>query len=194
MIGQGISTSFSERLFTVSKSGNINNRYYCVHNSFDLRPSRFGYAREDFEGVSSLTEAGCKKKGKCMQFKQNIDDRRKGGRLTSHILVYVTPKGEGRTFEGVSSNISVTGLALDFEIPPEYLQRSCTVRIVLRGQHSNLVIESLQGVIVRSGKNSAAVTFQKPLEWFLLFSVYQSKLNHIFKSREEDDKRDPAQA
>ncbi len=114
-----------------------------------------------------------------MQFKQNVDDRRSGGRLVSHMRVSVTLQGGGRTFEGVSSNVSVTGLALDFEIPPEYLQRNCTVRIVFDGQYSNLAIEGLRGVIVRSENNTAAVTFQKPLEWFLLFSVYRGKLNHV---------------
>ncbi len=118
-----------------------------------------------------------------MQFKQSVDDRRVGGRIASQIRVIVMPREDDRQFEGWSRNVSVTGLALNFEIPHQYLQQNCTVRIILSGQHSDLVIDKLEGVIVRAGKRTAAVTFLKPLEWFLLFSVYQKKFDQALQNQ-----------
>ncbi len=117
-----------------------------------------------------------------MQLKQSLDDRRNAVRLTYRVHVTVTLEVDGTECEGWSSNVSVAGMALDFEIPEQFHEQECRVRILFPGQHSDLVIEKLQGKVIRSDKKSAAISFIRPLEWFLLFPVYQNKLANPSKA------------
>ena len=111
-----------------------------------------------------------------MDLKLELNDRRNAVRLTFRVHVTILIDEDGSVFKGWSSNVSVAGVAIDFEIPGQFLQQKCRVRILFPGEYSNLVIEDLEGIVIRGDKSSAAISFLRPLEWFLLFPVYQSKL------------------
>lgn len=117
-----------------------------------------------------------------MQFKQDIDDRRTGVRLRFSTLVYLRPSGSNDVFEGESMDVSVSGMVVDCPVPPNLLNSNCNIKIVFPGTHSNLIIQDLKGTFVRAGDDVTAVTFQKPLEWFLLFPVYQTKLSDFMRA------------
>ncbi len=112
-----------------------------------------------------------------MNFKQNLNDRRNAVRLTFRVHVTIIPEDDENIFEGWSNNVSIAGVALDFKIPERFHQQRCQVRILFPGEYSNLVIEELKGIIIRGDKASTAISFLRPLEWFLLFPVYQNKLS-----------------
>lgn len=111
-----------------------------------------------------------------MEFKQSVDDRRTGVRLNFHVQVSVLPEKMEHSYQGVSDNVSVSGLVFKAELPPTLVKTPCSVNILFPGSHSNLVIQGLAATLVRVEEREAAVAFDKPLEWFLLFPVYQRKL------------------
>ncbi len=112
-----------------------------------------------------------------MQFKQDIDDRRIGARLAYRVYVQVTLTSNQTTFDGWSDTVSVSGLSLEAELPPEYLDQPALVTITFSGEHSNLVIDNLKSKVVRCNDGVVGISFLHPLEWFVLFSVYQGKMH-----------------
>ncbi|WP_028579875.1 PilZ domain-containing protein [Desulfogranum japonicum] len=116
-----------------------------------------------------------------MQFKQNVDDKRQGIRFTFQIKVKVQIEEHDISFTGLTSDVSVTGLALDVSVSKRYLGMQCMISIIFHGKHSNLVIDSLKGIIVRVDEHVTAVNFIQPLEWFLLFPAYQGKMNQVMQ-------------
>lgn len=117
-----------------------------------------------------------------MQLKQDIDDRRNGSRLTYRVHVTVTLLSDGTTFKGWSNNVSVSGLGLDAAIPTKYQDQDCLVHIVFPGESSKLIIDDVHGQVVRCSTASSGISFVKPLEWFVLFPVYQGKMARMAES------------
>lgn len=111
-----------------------------------------------------------------MQLKQDIDDRRNGSRLTYKVHVTVTLLSDKKIFQGWSNNVSVSGLAMDADIPEIYQDQECIVSIVFPGEYSKLVIDDVHGRMVRCSTPSSGISFISPLEWFVLFPVYQGKM------------------
>ena len=118
-----------------------------------------------------------------MQLKQDIDDRRNGSRLTYRVHVTVTSLADGQSFQGWSNNVSVSGLAIDAEIPEKYQDQECIVHIVFPGEYSKLIIDDVHGKIVRCSTPSSGISFVSPLEWFVLFPVYQGKMARIKEAK-----------
>ena len=120
-----------------------------------------------------------------MQLKQDIDDRRNGSRLTYRVHVTVTLLSDGITFQGWSNNVSISGLALDAEIPEKYQDQECIVHIVFPGESSKLIIDDVHGQVVRCSTSSSGISFLNPLEWFVLFPVYQGKMARMAEAETE---------
>lgn len=117
-----------------------------------------------------------------MQFKQDINDRRTGVRLRFSTLVYLTPAESTEVYEGESMDVSVSGMVVDCVVPQNLCNSNCNIKIVFPGTHSNLIIEDLMGTLVRTDDDLTAINFHKPLEWFLLFPVYQTKLSDFMRA------------
>jgi hypothetical protein len=68
-------------------------------------------------------------------------------------------------------NISISGMLVrvDQIIP---VGTSCTVEIIVTGNHSRLLLDDIQGEVVRQDKHGAAIHFTSRMEWFVLFNVY----------------------
>lgn len=117
-----------------------------------------------------------------MQFKQGLDDRRTGVRLRFSTLVYLQPSGCEEVYQGESMDVSVSGMVVDCMLPENLINTDCSIKIVFPGSHSNLIIQDLTGKLVRSSNGGTGITFHKPLEWFLLFPVYQTKLSDSLRA------------
>ncbi len=112
-----------------------------------------------------------------MQLKQGLDDHRTGVRLDFMAEVVLTMEESDIFFQGKSINVSVSGLVMTGTMDLEYLQKKCKIKIIFPGHFSKLTIEDLEGIISRIDGNNIAVTFKEPLEWFLVFPVYQNKVH-----------------
>ncbi|MEK6202198.1 MAG: PilZ domain-containing protein [Desulfobulbaceae bacterium] len=68
-------------------------------------------------------------------------------------------------------NISISGMfvRLDHDLPPG---TSCTIGIMVTGNHSRLLLEDIQGEVVRQDEQGTALHFTSRMEWFVLFNVY----------------------
>jgi hypothetical protein len=68
-------------------------------------------------------------------------------------------------------NISISGMLLkiDHDLP---VGTSCTFEIRVAGNHSRLVLEDINGEVVRREQNGLAIHFTSRMEWFVLFTVY----------------------
>lgn len=120
-----------------------------------------------------------------MQLKQDFDDRRNGSRLTYRVHVTVTLLSDKNIFQGWSNNVSVSGLAIDVEIPEKYQNQECIVHIVFPGESSKLIIDDVHGQVVRCSTASSGISFLSPLEWFVLFPVYQGKMTRMAEAESE---------
>ena len=114
-----------------------------------------------------------------MQFKQNIDDKRKSVRFDFRLPIQISYPISDRVFKGVLVNLSVHGMLVDLQdditnVAVDH-KGSCTARVIFPGKGSRLMIDELESTVVSCNNNMLALEFSKPLEWFLLFNVYKSK-------------------
>jgi len=114
-----------------------------------------------------------------MQFKQSIDDKRNSIRLDFRVPVELYCAESDSMLKGELENLSVHGMLVQMQddIPSNAVDRqlNCRARIVFPGKGSSLMIDDLQTTIVRFENDQLGLEFSEPLEWFLLFNVYQAK-------------------
>lgn len=68
-------------------------------------------------------------------------------------------------------NISISGMfvRIDQKIP---MGTDCTIEIKVSGKHSRLLLEDIQGEVVRQDEHGIAIHFTSKMEWFVLFNIY----------------------
>lgn len=68
-------------------------------------------------------------------------------------------------------NISISGMfvRVDQVLP---VGTSCTIAIIVTGNHSRLLLDDIQGEVVRQDEHGTAIHFTSRMEWFVLFNVY----------------------
>lgn len=68
-------------------------------------------------------------------------------------------------------NISISGMyvRMDHLLP---LGTACTMAIRVTGNHSSLLLEDIQGEVVRQDEHGIAIQFVSKMEWFVLFTIY----------------------
>lgn len=107
-------------------------------------------------------------------FIQDLNDKRHSVRVNYVADATVVFKQDNRTFQGRLKNLSIDGILLQTEeVAVEGAQ--CTVSIGVAGSHSRLIIDDLDGEVVRSTTGELGVKFRHPFEWLALFHVYHSK-------------------
>ena len=107
-------------------------------------------------------------------FIQDLNDKRHSVRVNYVADATVVFKQDSRTFQGRLKNLSIDGILLQTEeVAAE--GAACTVTIVVADSHSRLIIDDLDGEVVRSAPGEMGVKFLHPFEWLALFHVYQSK-------------------
>ncbi len=114
-----------------------------------------------------------------MQFKQDIDDKRKSIRLDFKVPVELYSTESDSRLKGELVNLSVHGMLVQLQDDTTHVavdtKESFMARIVFPGKGSSLMIDNLQAAVVRIENNMLGMEFSEPLEWFLLFNVYKGK-------------------
>ena len=89
--------------------------------------------------------------------------------------------GKNLTVSGHTENLSISGLVMQPLLPEEYLDAGepCTVKIILHGERSNLVIDDLAGEVVSCDEQGVGVRFNDRLEWYALFHIFEKKANRM---------------
>ncbi|MCF8056714.1 MAG: hypothetical protein K9K37_08750 [Desulfocapsa sp.] len=95
--------------------------------------------------------------------------------------VDLTLPGQDLTVSGHTENLSIFGLVMQPLLPEEYFDAGvpCTVKIILHGERSNLVIDELAGEVVSCDDQGVSVRFKDRLEWYALFHVFEKKVNRM---------------
>lgn len=78
---------------------------------------------------------------------------------------------EDKTISGPIKDISIAGLYVVTDERPEPGTRF-DVEIVMSGRHSQMVIGSMTGAVVRTDENGLAITFDQRFEWFAMVPLY----------------------
>jgi len=98
-------------------------------------------------------------------------ERRKGMRtryVTTVILTF--PDGQEQ-LEGGLQDISLFGMYVGTDRQVE-IETICSIRIVISARHSRLILDDLQGKVVRQDANGLGIRFAAKLEWYVLFNIY----------------------
>ncbi len=68
-------------------------------------------------------------------------------------------------------NISISGMyvRIDHLLP---VGTACTMEIRVTGKHSGLLLEDIQGEVVRQDREGVGIHFTSQMEWFVLFTIY----------------------
>lgn len=79
--------------------------------------------------------------------------------------------------EGKLQDISIIGMFIETNasIP---VGSSCSIQIIISAQNSRLILEDIQGVIVRSVDNGLGIQFTSNMEWFVIFKIYTHFSGH----------------
>ncbi|MBT8334337.1 MAG: PilZ domain-containing protein [Desulfobacterales bacterium] len=83
--------------------------------------------------------------------------------------------GADQEYGGTLRDISITSLFLETDDCRE-VGNICDLDIVLEGKHSRLVIENVNGRIIRRDDTGVAISFDEHLEWFNLMPLYFHKM------------------
>ena len=117
-----------------------------------------------------------------VQFKQDVNDKRNSIRLDFKVPVELYCAETDSRLTGELINLSVHGMLVEVaeELPSLAVgsRIDCKARIIFPGKGSSLMIDNLETSIARVDVNKLGLQFSEPLEWFLLFNVYQGKQIH----------------
>jgi hypothetical protein len=102
---------------------------------------------------------------------KRVDERRAAFRMDvlSKAVCYL--KAEGVMISGPIKDISIAGLYLETHERPEP-GSAFEVEIVLSGKHSQMILGSMTGKVVRIDDNGLAITFDQRFEWFAMVPLY----------------------
>jgi hypothetical protein len=78
-------------------------------------------------------------------------------------------------FQGTIGDLSVTGFFMETKNCPPTASK-CIIEIIINGNHSNLRIEKLRGIVTRCDGNGAGIRFDDRLEWIALVPIYFHKI------------------
>ena len=114
-------------------------------------------------------------------FKPGLNDYQTSNWIDFNTDVELTLTDQGMTISGQSENLSIAGLIMQPLPPEQYFEAglACSVKIVLRGEKSNLIIDDLGGEIVSCDERGVGIRFTGRLEWYALFHIFDRKINKM---------------
>ena len=79
--------------------------------------------------------------------------------------------------EGKLQDISIIGMFIEANasIP---VGSACSIQIIISAQNSRLILEDIQGIIVRSVDTGLGIQFTSNMEWFVIFKIYTHFSGH----------------
>lgn len=80
-------------------------------------------------------------------------------------------KADGEMISGPIKDISIAGLYVETDEKPE-VGSGFAIEIVLSGRHSQMVLGSMTGEVVRTDDHGLAITFDQRFEWFAMVPLY----------------------
>jgi hypothetical protein len=100
-----------------------------------------------------------------------IKERRMCTRTPFFTDVSLRSESAGIDIKADLLNISISGMFVRVEeVVPVGI--SCKIEIRVTGNHSRLLLEDIQGEVVRQNEQGVAIHFTSRMEWFVLFNVY----------------------
>ncbi len=76
-----------------------------------------------------------------------------------------------QVISGPIKDISILGLYMEAHERPD-IGRRFDVEIILNGRHSQMVLGSMSGRVVRFDEHGLAITFDERFEWFAMVPLY----------------------
>ena len=123
--------------------------------------------------VEMLYHAEIIYKGTTM-FIQDLDDQRNSVRVNFVADVTVRTTPDNREIKGRLKNLSIDGISLQ-SAEEVAAGTACIAEIIVKDRNSKLIIDDVEGEVVRCESGEMAVKFTHPFEWLALFHVYHSK-------------------
>lgn len=99
------------------------------------------------------------------------NDRRQCTRMPFVAMVLINVELEGLEVQADLQNISISGMYVELE-QRFSLGMICSIRIFIKGRHSRLVLDEIQGEVIRVEEGGMAIRFTSHMEWFVLFNIY----------------------
>lgn len=99
------------------------------------------------------------------------DERRQCTRTPFVTLVLISAGVENVEVEADLQDISISGMYVEMTQRLS-LGTLCSIRILIKGKHSRLILDDIQGEVVREGEGGVAIRFISNMEWFVLFKIY----------------------
>lgn len=99
------------------------------------------------------------------------DDRRQCTRTPFITMVLITTGLEDLEVEADLQDISISGMYVELEQSLS-LGTICSIQILIKGKHSRLILDDIQGEVVRAEEKGVAIRFTSNMEWFVLFKIY----------------------
>ena len=101
----------------------------------------------------------------------NDDERRECTRTPFNTTVLLSTEIQDVEVEANLQNISISGMyvEVDQSLP---VGTHCSIKILIKGQHSYLTLDDIQGDVVREDEGGVALCFTSNMEWFVLFKIY----------------------
>ncbi len=104
-------------------------------------------------------------------FVQSLDDRRDTIRVNFITDVSITLPRQDTTIRGELRDLSMSGMAINTMEQVE-AGSPCTVKMLINGLYSQLVINKLEGKVMRSEPGIMAIKFRYKFNWQPLFHGY----------------------
>ncbi len=79
--------------------------------------------------------------------------------------------------EGELQDISIVGMFIETQARIA-LGSICRIQIIISAQHSRLILEDIEGIIIRTDNNGLGIQFTSNMEWFVIFKIYAHFSGH----------------
>ncbi len=99
------------------------------------------------------------------------DERRQCTRTPFLATVLISTDLEHLEIKADLRDISISGMYVELEQNIS-VGTVCSSRIIIEGKHSRLILDDIQGEVVREEEGGVAIRFASNMEWFVLFKIY----------------------
>lgn len=108
---------------------------------------------------------------------EEIQERRQCTRTFFSTRAQVLLDNGHSIVEGELQDISIVGMFIETRARIA-VGSSCSIQIIIPAQNSRLILEDIQGVIVRLEDNGLGIEFTSNMEWFVIFKIYSHFSGH----------------
>lgn len=108
----------------------------------------------------------------------NLQERRQCTRTLFSTRAQVLLDDGQTIIEGELQDISIVGMFIAARRTEIAIGSSCSIQIIISAEHSRLILEDIQGVIVRVADNGLGIEFTSNMEWFVIFKIYAHFSGH----------------